>query len=304
MKVIKENDKSIKFVTPTVKTAVLCSNGFQNSDTHDSYQLIEYFTKNFKEDFSLCEIVPVSLYEPGDKKTHKAKVFKKRLEDKIVQYHNDGYEIILLGYSFSASLACKMQVKYPYIKRLILVAPVYDTILNNMIPGYISYAYKFHKLVKKYGEKVANAMGRKTTVGLVGLLLAILKSVLLNRYYYRKVNCDTLILWGTNDKLCTVHSMKKVNKLIKSNHILYKYEGFTHALLKSIKEDAIVFDDILHFAFNTPLLTEAETVDLVKQKRLSVKVDEDGEVIPTFGEIFDSLDPEIDSETSYEQSAL
>ena len=304
IKVIKEKDKNIEFKTPNKKTVILCSNGFQNSDTHDSCQLIEYFNKNFKNDYPLCEIAPVALYEPGDKKAHKAKVFKKRFEKAIEKYHEQGYDIILLGYSFSASLACRMQVKYPYIKRLVLVAPVYDTILNNMIPGYISYAYKFHKLCKKYGQKVANAMGRKTTDGLVGLLLAILKSVLLNRFYYRKIKCDTLILWGTDDKLCTKHSMKKVNRLIKSSHILYKYEGMTHALLKSIKEDAIVFDDILHFTFNTPYLTEVDTLNVDKVKRLSVKIDEDGEVIPTFGEIFNDIDPDADSETIYEQSAL
>lgn len=304
IKVIKEKDNNIKFITPTKKTVILCSNGFQNSDTHDSLQLIEYFNKNFKNDYPLCELVPVPLYEPAIKKTHKAKLFKKRFDDAIKKYHDEGYDIILLGYSFSASLACRMQVKYPFIKKLILVAPVYDTILNNMIPGYISYAYKFHKLVKKYGQKVANAMGRKTTDGMVGLLLAILRSVLFNRHFYRRVKCDTLILWGTDDKLCTKHSMKKVNRLIKSNHILYKYEGMTHALLKSIKEDAIIFDDVLHFAFNTPLINQVETLNVDKIKRVSVKVDEDGEVIPTFGEIFNDIDPKADKETSYEQSAL
>lgn len=304
IKVIKEKDKNIKFITPVKKTAILCSNGFQNSDTHDSFQLIEYFNTNFKKDYPQCEIVSVPLYEPADKKTHKAKIFKKRFESKIEEYHALGYEIILLGYSFSASLACKMQKKYPYIKRLILVAPVYDTILNRMIPGYISYAYKFHKLTKKYGQKVANAIGRKTTNGLVSLLLAILKTVLLNRHYYRKVKCDTLILWGTADKLCTKHSMRKVNRMVKSNHILYKYDGLTHALMKSIKENACIFDDILHFAFNTPIINQIDSLSIDKVKRSNVKVDEDGEVIPTFGEIINSIDPNIDEETSYEQSVL
>lgn len=306
MKVTKTKVQGIEYKKPVNKTVILCSNGFQNSDIHDSYQLIEYFSRNFKTDFSNCEIVPVSLYEPADKKTHHSKLFESRLRNKIEEYHDKGYDIILLGYSFSASLACKMQKKYPYINRLILVAPVYDTILNNMIPGYINYAYKFHKLCKKYGAKMANALGRKTTKGLVGLLIAILMCVLKNRKYYRKVSCDTLILWGTKDELCTKHSMNKVNKRIKARHNLYKYDGLTHGLLKSIKEDAVVFDDILQFAFNTPLIqqVETETINIKEKIKSSVKYDEDGEIIPSFSEIFNDIDPDSEEETKWEQSAL
>ena len=51
MKLTKTKVQGIEYKKPVNKTAILCSNGFQNSDIHDSYQLIEYFSRNFKTDF-------------------------------------------------------------------------------------------------------------------------------------------------------------------------------------------------------------------------------------------------------------
>ncbi|MFA6861474.1 MAG: alpha/beta hydrolase [Bacilli bacterium] len=307
LQVIKETDPEITFKKPSKKTALLCTNGFQNSDTHDSAQMLEYFNANFGKDYPECEIVPVHLYAPSDPKTHHSHLFEKNLENTIKKYIAEGYDIILMGYSFSGALCCKMQHKYKKaIRRMILVAPVYDTILNNMIPNYIGYAWKFHKLNKKYGARVAKTMGRNTTKGMVSLLLSIFSSLLSNRKYFRLVSCDTLIIWGTDDKLCTIHSMSKVNKKIHSHHILYKYPHMTHGILKTIKDNGIVFEDILHYSFDTPFILEKNTQNVVKKQEVksTVKYDSDGEVIPSFNEIFTDIDPDGDKETSREQEGL
>ena len=61
MKVTKTKVQGIEYKKPVNKTVILCSNGFQNSDIHDSYQFIEYFSRNFKTDFFLCKTIQFSL---------------------------------------------------------------------------------------------------------------------------------------------------------------------------------------------------------------------------------------------------
>jgi esterase/lipase len=305
--VIKETDPRLTFKKPSKKTVLLCSNGFQNSDTHDATVMKDYFEKNFAKDYPECEIVPVQLFLPANKKTHHYRKFEKALEAKIEEYIAKDYDIILMGYSFSGALNAKMQHKYrKFIHKLILVAPVYDTILNGMIPGYIHYAVKFQKLVHKYGKQIANAMGRKTTHGMASLLVSILNSLLTCRRYYHKVTCETLILWGDQDELCTRHSMKKVQKAMKNPHVLYLYPKMTHGILKTVKQNGIVYEDILHYAFDTPFLLEKNSQIIAKatQQANPVKLDEDGEPIPTFNEIFTSLDPDSEEETARDRESL
>ena len=152
----RERDPGFDFSKPARKTALLCTNGFQNADIHDATAMKEYFERNFAKDYPDCEIVPVQLFHPAEPKTHRAHLYEKILDEKIREYLGKGYDIVLMGYSFSAALACKMQSKYAgKIKKLILVAPIYDTIVNHMIEGYVKYVLKFRRLSKKYGHAVA-----------------------------------------------------------------------------------------------------------------------------------------------------
>ncbi|MFA6624442.1 MAG: hypothetical protein WCS80_01600 [Bacilli bacterium] len=305
VKVIKETDSHFTFEKVTKKTALLCTNGFQNADLHDATPMREYFKDSFSDEFHGCEVVPVQLFHPAVPSTHHHKMFEKILEKTILEYTAKGYDIILLGYSFSASLCCKMQAKYPHsIKKLILVAPVYDTILNGMIPGYLNYAFKFAKLSKKYGPKIAKAMGRTTTKGMVSLLISILMSLLTCRSYVKKVTCNTLIFWGMEDELCTAHSLKKVTSKLNVPNIVYKYPGMTHAILKSVKQNGIVYEDILHYAFGTPFIIEKKTESVLKNNEKKIKLDEDGEPIPSFQDIFSEIDPELEQETLEDNKVL
>lgn len=304
VQVKKEQNSSIVISSPEKKTVLLCFNGFQNADTHDAIPMCDYYAKEFEKDTKDCIALPVMLYEPTDKKTHSPKHFARMASLAIEKYHEEGYDIVLFGYSFSASLACKMQKKYPYIRKMILAAPVYDTFFNGMIPHYIQYAMKFARLKKKYGSRLAKTMGRQTTIGCAGLLITIFLSVLKNRKYFGKVrNCDTLLLWGDEDPLCTKHSLGRVEKkLSRTPHMLYVYPGLAHTLMKSVRDDGVVFEDVLHFAFNTPFKMETSSVALEKKKKeKKVKLDEDGYPIPTFSQIFSDIDPEGDRETVAEQ---
>ncbi len=306
--ILKEIDPGFSISKPDKKTVLICTNGFQNSDVHDATFLIQYFKENFASDYQECEIAPVQLFHPGDPKTHRARKYEQILDEAIRKYDSEGYDIILMGYSFSASLACKMQHRYPScVKKLILLAPIYDTLLNGMIHGYLRYLFKFYRLSKKYGAKVAKAMGRNTTKGMFGLLLSILRSILRCRGYYKKVSCDTLILRGDKDDLCNDHSINKIRKHMNVKNALYIYSGMDHGIMKTIRDNAPVFEDILHFSFDTPFLLETESLALskkVKTQPVKIKYDEDGEPIPTFAEIFTELDPDAETSRIEDQEAL
>ncbi|MDD6240369.1 MAG: hypothetical protein PUA93_02135 [Eubacteriales bacterium] len=300
VQVRKEKNPSIVVTKPYHKTVLLCANGFQTQDVHDATPIKEYFEKNFGEEYPNCEIECVHLFAPADTKTHKKRLFEKALRERIEHYIALDYDILLMGYSFSCALTAKMAAKYKdKIRRVIFVAPVYDTIVNHMIPGYIKYALKYMRLRKKYGDKVSKAIGRQTVEGLPGLLIAIFGSILTNRHYFRHVRQDTLLIRGDEDVLCTEHSLKKVEGKLKGNYEVYHYPKMTHSILKSLKFNGVVYEDVLSFSFNTPYLLEnkVESTVLAKAKEASLPpVNADGEEVPTFSEIFDELDPDGEEE--------
>ncbi len=304
--VIKTIDPDIVIQRPAKKTALLCLNGFQNSDTHDATAMMDYFNTHFHEEYSNCEVVPVHLFYPAKKETHHHGYFEKQISKAIGEYSSKGYSIILMGYSFSSSLACKMATRYKKnVSRVILVAPVYDTVRNGLIPHYIKYAWKFHKLAKKYGSRMAKAIGRNTTEGMFGLLVAIFSSILLNRHYVSRVRQDCLVIHGDEDILCTDHSIEKVMAKLKGNVSYYSYHKMTHGILKTLKENGIVYEDVLNFSFDTPYLLKREEV----KRNLTIeneetKYDEDGERIPSFLEIFNEMDPQGEEESLKEQEGL
>ena len=154
-------------------------------------------------------------------------------------------------------------------------------------------------LHKKYGDKVSKAIGRQTVEGLPGLLIAIFGSILTNRPYFRHVRQDTLLIRGDEDVLCTEHSLKKVEGKLKGNYEVYHYPKMTHSILKSLKFNGVVYEDVLSFSFDTPYLLEnkVESTVLAEAKEISLPpVNADGEEVPTFNEIFDELDPDGEEE--------
>lgn len=297
LQVLKEKNDKIDVFSPLRKTVLLCTNGFQTTDTHDSLAMQEYFKNNFKKECPNGEIALVKLFEPSDKKTHHFSSFENRLEKAIEDYSSRDYIIYLMGYSFSCALIAKMAKKYSKnVLRVIFVAPVYDTLINHMIPGYIKYAWKFHKLNKKYGKKVAKAIGRQTVRGLPGLLISIFISILRNRKYFKKVSQPTLLIRGTDDILCTQHALKKVSEKVKGETETYLYPKMGHGILKSVRLNGVVYEDIFHFCFDTGYLLENNSKIVDKRTKQEIKeqpkLDENGDVIPTFGEIFASIDPD------------
>ena len=94
LKIIKEQNPNIEINKPLRKTVLLCTNGFQTTDTHDSLPMQEYFNNVFKKEVPLAEIALVKLFEPSIKSTHKTKAFEKQLEDTIKEYNH--YIVIVI----------------------------------------------------------------------------------------------------------------------------------------------------------------------------------------------------------------
>lgn len=306
IQVFKTVSNKIKITPIMNKSVLICMNGYQTMDTHDSTAMNEYFENNFKNDYPLCEIDLLLLFEPADVKTHNVKKMEKKIEDEIVKYEDLGYDIYILGYSFSCGLAAKMAYKHnKSIKKVILAAPINDILLSNMIPYYLKYVYKFYKFNKKYGAKVAKSIGRQTVKGMFGLLVVIFLTILKNRGYFKKITQDTLLLRGSEDLLCPKHSLKHVERKLHCNYNKCIYTGLTHSLLKTLKSSGIVFEDILNFAFSTPFLIDrVEKRYSYIKKEVPIAYDEDGDIIPTFAQIFDSIDPDGEKEYISQQSDL
>lgn len=299
VKVVKTIKGSLTIKEPTEKTVLICANGLQTTNLHDATGLFDYYKNNFQKDYPQCEVRCVLLFEAHLKETHHVRLYEKKLREVVEEYIAKGYHIVLMGYSFSCSLVAKMACKYKEkIDRVVLVAPIYDTILNNMIPNYLRYAKKFKVMQKKYGNRITASMNGQCVKGFLYLLFSIFVSVVINRKYLRRVKQEALILRGDMDPMCSEHSAKKVTSHMKANYGFYLYSGMNHTMLKTARLNGVVYEDILHYAFDTPFLIEKK--EEIKKAELQVvkhNLDEDGEEIPTFSEIFNSLDPDIDNDT-------
>lgn len=283
--------------TPIKKTVLICANGLQTTDTHDATGIKDYFTEKFQADYLLCEIATVLLFKPGVTKTHRHKKYESILKSAIEEYIKKGYDIILTGYSFSCALVSKMACIYQkHVLKVILVAPIYDTILNNMIPAYLSYARKFSKMNKKYGKRISKAMGRQTVKGMVGLLFSILVSVLQNRKYIRKLKTDSFIIRGTADEMCSLHAFEKIKTHLEGNYQTALYEKMAHTILKSVRFNGIVYEDILSFAFNTPHLIPRSEENFTK-----VTASENQLTIP---DIYLAIDPDSNNDLLASENEL
>lgn len=298
IRVKKLIDEGVSFEAPKGKVALLCSNGFMTTDTHDCLALKEYFDQQFKAEHPEFEVVPVTLFEASIKKTHHHKLYQKRYEEKIEEYISKGYRLVLLGYSFSCALTAKMARKYQEnVDKVILVAPIYDCIMNNMIPGYLKFASKFNKLKKKYGKKLSRSLGRDTVKGMIGLLISIFCSILKNRKHMRKISQPTLLLRGNEDTICSEHTINKVRSFVSGHSAYIEYDKMTHTCMKTVRLNGVLFEDALHFTFATPLLIEQDEELCSNKKEREAFYDEEGEKLLSFDEIFAFLDPDS-SDTS------
>ena len=127
-----------------MKTVVICLHGLIKDAPHDFIPFKEYIEEN-DIDF---DVDLITLYDIKDKKTFSLKRQIKLIEEKLTYYEGLGYNIILVGYSFSCGLCAKMTRKHK-ISKVVLVSPVTKILTKMGIKYYFSLFFRSFKMKTK-----------------------------------------------------------------------------------------------------------------------------------------------------------
>lgn len=154
---------------------------------------------------------------------------------------------ILIGHSFGGKISLCYAIKYNPNKIVLLASPYKKNIKK---PTFKMKIYKFIKkipylnklesFVKKHvgstDYKNATNQMRKILVNHVNLDLTPDLS---------KIDCPTLLIWGTDDEAVSIEDGRNLEKLIKNAGIV-EYEGCTHyAYLERLNQTIRVLDSFI-----------------------------------------------------------
>ena len=236
------------------KRVVLLVHGFMVHDWHDMGKFKAYVDKNPLDDHTTFELV--YLYERENGKTSKTKAMINTLKNKVKEKQDEGYEVILLGYSFSCGIVSCV-AKEMHLKANIYISPTLRLMKTHLFWIHIKNAFKVLKLKIKKGRKKADKIMKKTrTKGIVRLSLHISISMLRTKKYYKN-DIPFLMMRGCEDEYCFNLDAYKVAKLSsakktktitlnendKSHFFMLNEEGF---LGKPIQEIFAYLKEIDH----------------------------------------------------------
>lgn len=190
------------------KRVVLLVHGFMVHDWHDMAKFKKYMDDN-PLDHTSFELV--YLYERENSKTSKLKAMINTLKAKVQEKIDEGYEVILLGYSFSCGIVAKV-AKEMNIKSVIYISPAVRLIKTKLFRTHIKNAFKVLKLKIKKGRKKADKIMKKTrTKGIVTLSYHISISMIKTKKYYKN-SVPFLLLRGCNDEYSLTVDAYKIAK--------------------------------------------------------------------------------------------
>lgn len=198
------------------KRIVLLVHGFMIHDSHDFTWFYDYVTNC--PDFKNCEFKLIRLYDRTKGKTSRPKVMEKTLKNEILHYLNDGYDVSLIGYSFSCSLVAKV-AKDLNLKGVIYFAPSIKLLKTKLFSMHLKNAFKTLKLRIKHGNaKAQKIMDRTKTSGIVILSLHISLTMLKYRKYF-KSNVPFIVLRGYDDTYCLQDDVAWIASKTKANYV-------------------------------------------------------------------------------------
>lgn len=210
------------------KKIVLFVHGFMVHDWHDFHKYIDYVKAN--EQFSGYEYKLVYLYDRKVPKTSKPKKMYYTLKNEVSSYINQGYEVSLIGYSFSCSIVARVAKDFN-LKGVIYFAPAINLIKTKLLKQNLITAKKALKIRMKYGNKKADKIMEKTkTKGVVILSLHICFSMIKYRKYF-KSNVPFLLIRGHDDTSCLEKDIYKILSKTKADKVIYytqKGEEWNH----------------------------------------------------------------------------
>ena len=179
--------------------------------------------------------------------------------EREVEYLIDkGYKkIYLIGHSMGGVIATYLASKYPQVKKLVLAAPAfrYFGYEDGKKLNYANLVQKPYEMIKQYGTKMVMSRARKLPFN---CLFEFRKLVDKYAPCSNKISIDTLIFWGTEDKVVPRESINYVYNNIKTEHKKIVYmNGLTHNLINEdidnyiFKEIKSFFKHGLSYSFNT-----------------------------------------------------
>ena len=138
-------------------------------------------------------------------------------------------KIIIVGHSFGGRLGLIYSSKYK-VEKLVCLASPYCKELNKL-----PLKTKVYKFLKKvfFLKWIANIM--KNYIGSTDYKNAseVMRGILVQSINVdmvsdvKKINCPTLLIWGTNDTAVPINRAYELNKLIKDSGVV-EYSGATH----------------------------------------------------------------------------
>ena len=230
-----------------MKRVVICLHGLIKDAPHDFVPFKKY-VEELNLDF---EVDLLMLYDICDKKTFKFKNKVKLLHKVIAEYEEKGYEIILVGYSFSCGLCAKMAKKHK-ISKIILVSPVFKILTRKGIKYYFGLFFKSFKLRAKatVNKKKRNRLKKMNSLYLFDLLASCFYSLSRTNKLYKNIKCPLFIMFGEFDDISEPNLIGKIRKQVHHNvNVDIKfYKGANHVFIMSNKVDKIpYYNDMISF---------------------------------------------------------
>jgi len=209
------------------KIKVLLFHGFMIHDRHDLRHLKAYMDENPLDN---VEFELVNLYDRKVFSSSKNKNMKNTVKEIILKNQQDGFNIVLAGYSFSCGVASSL-AKELNLSGVIYFAPSIQLLKTKLFPLHLKNAFKAVKLRIKHGKKKADKIMEKTkTRGIIPLSYHIVGAMLQNKKTFKN-SIPYLAFRGNNDTFCLDEDLKFIAR--KSSALFRKSvtnfgEGWDH----------------------------------------------------------------------------
>ena len=154
-------------------------------------------------------------------------------------------DVILIGHSFGGRIALVYASEYKVKKLVCLASPYCKELtklpLKNRIYKQAKKIKWLNWLAKIMQNKVGSEDYKKASEIMRGVLVKTVNTDLSE--YAKKINCPTLLIWGSMDEAVPVKRAYELEKLIKDAGVVV-YEGATHyAYLERINDIYVVLNN-------------------------------------------------------------
>ncbi|MGI6324379.1 MAG: alpha/beta fold hydrolase [Bacilli bacterium] len=153
----------------------------------------------------------------------------------------------IVGHSFGGRIGIIYAAYKDIDKLVLLAAPFEKTVVNMSILVRMFRWLKKVPIINKLEHVVKKYIGSKD----YRLASNIMRQILVNTINedltecVKKIECPTLLIWGSNDTVVSLESAKRLEALIKDSGLIV-YEGLSHyAYLENIDQTVAILNNFL-----------------------------------------------------------